>query len=105
MRKRRVELCGNLAFRDRHSFVLFADTDGDARRSRKMQVALYAEDASTHSRRLELPHIPFQTDEFKMYGNFEPPPHLMKRVSHMLGGGGCPDFAPGGGVLSFGVLH
>ena len=48
--------------------------------------ALYAEGASTLSRMHEIPHIPFQTDEFGMCGNFHPPPHLMKGVSHMLGG-------------------
>ena len=41
--------------------------------------------ASTLSWMPEIPNIPFQTDEFGMRGNFDPP-HLMKRVSHMLGG-------------------
>ena len=83
--KHMAELCGNAAFRDRHGYLLSADTDGDARRSREMQAALYAEGASTLSLMPEIPHIPFQTDEFGMCGNFDPP-HLMKRVSHMLGG-------------------
>ena len=56
----------------------------------------YAEGASTHSWMPKILHIPFQTEEFGMCGNFDPS-HLMKRVSHMLGGGGCPYFA--GGVV------
>ena len=50
-----------------------------------MQAALYAEGASTLSWMPGIPHIPFQTDEFGTCGNFDPP-HLMKRVSQMLGG-------------------
>ena len=49
VRKHMAELCGNAAFWDRHGFHLSADTDGDARWSREMQVALYAEGASTLS--------------------------------------------------------
>ena len=85
VRKHMAELCGNAAFLDRHGFLLSADTEGDARRSREMQLALYANGASTLRWMLEIPHIPFQTDEFTMCGNFDSP-HLMKRVSHMLGG-------------------
>ena len=77
--------CGNAPFRDRHGYLLSADTDHDARRSREMQAALYAEGASTLSWMPEMLHIPFQTDDFGMWGNFDRPP-LMKRVSHMLGG-------------------
>ena len=39
-------MCGNTWHR--HGFLLSEDTDGDARWSRKMQAALYAEGASTH---------------------------------------------------------
>ena len=49
VRKHAVELCINAAFRDRHGFLLSADTDGDARRSREMQAAMYVEGASTHT--------------------------------------------------------
>ena len=52
VRKHMAELCGNAAFRDRHGFLLSADTDGDARRSREMPAALYAEGARTLSSRL-----------------------------------------------------
>ena len=65
-----------------------------------MQAALYAEGASTLSGMPEIPHIPFQTDEFRMCGNFDPP-HLMKRVSHLLGGTSLILR----GELSFGVLR
>ena len=85
VRKHMAELCGNAPFRDRHGFLLSADTHGDARRSREMQAALYAEGASTLSWMLVNPHIPFQSHEFGMCGNFDPP-HLRKGVSHMLGG-------------------
>ena len=54
--------------------------------SREMQAALYVKGASTHSLMPEILPIPFPTDEFRVCGNFDPPPHLMKRVSHMLGG-------------------
>ena len=100
IRKHMAELCGNAAFRDRHGFLLSAHTDGDARRSRRMQGALYAEGADTLSWMPEIPHIPFQTDEFRMCGNFDPP-HLMKRVSHMLGGASLILQ----GELSYGVLQ
>ena len=86
VRKHMAELCSNVAFQDRHGFVLSADTDGYGGQSREMQGALYAEGASTLSRMPEIPHIPFQTDGFGLCGNFDPPPPLMKRVSHMLGG-------------------
>ena len=85
-----AEVCGNVAFRDRHGFLLSADTDGYGGQSREMQAAFYAEGASTLSWMPEIPHIPFQTDGFGLCGNFDPPPpppHLMKRVSHMFGGG------------------
>ena len=85
VRKHMAELCGNAAFRDRHGYLLSADTDGDARRSREKQAALHVEGVSTLSWMPEIPHFPFQNDEFGMCGNFDPP-HLMKRVSHMLGG-------------------
>ena len=84
-----AELCGSAAFRDRHGFLLSEISRGVTRRSREMQATLYAEGASTLSWMPEIPHIPFQTDEFGMCGIFEPPPpppHLMKRVSHKLGG-------------------
>ena len=74
IRLHKAELCGNAAFRDRHGFLLSANADGDAWRSREMQAALYAEGASTLSWTPEIPHIPFQTDEFGMCGNFNPPP-------------------------------
>ena len=94
------KLCGNAAFRDRHGFLLSADTEGDARWSREMQAALYAEGPRTLCGMPKIPHIPFRTDKFGMCGN-PPPPHLMKRVSHMLGGASlilqC--------ELSFGVLQ
>ena len=87
VRKHMAELCGNVTFRDRHGFLLSGDRDDDARRSREMQAALYAEGASTLSWMPEIPHIPFQTDEFEMCGTLTPPPpRLMKRVSHTLGG-------------------
>ena len=100
VRKHMAELCGNAAFRDRHGNLPSADTDGDAQRSREMQAALYAVGASTLSWMPELPHIPFQTDEFGMCGNFDPP-HLMKQVSHMLGGTSLVLH----GELSYGVLQ
>ena len=100
VRKHMAELCGNAAFRGRHGYLLSADTDGDARRSREMQTALYAEGASTLSWMPEIPHIPYQTDEFRMCGNFDPP-HLMKRVSHMLRGTSLVLQ----GELSYGVLQ
>ena len=43
------ELCGNVAFRDRHGLLLSSDTDGDAWRSGELQAPLYAEAASTLS--------------------------------------------------------
>ena len=64
VRKHMAELCGNGVFWDRHGFFLSADTDCDARRSREMQAALYAEGASTLSWMPQIPHIPFQTDKF-----------------------------------------
>ena len=73
VRKHMAELCGNAAFRDRHGYLLSADTDGDARRSTEMQPALYAEGASTLSWMPEIPHILFQTDEFKMCRTSTPP--------------------------------
>ena len=100
VRKPMAELCGNAAFRDRHGYLLSADTDGDARRFHEMQAALYAEGASTLSSMPQIPHIVFQTDEFGMRGNFDPP-HLMKRVSHMLGGTSLVLR----GELSYGVLR
>ena len=100
VRKHMAELCGNDGFRDRHGFLLSPDTDGDARRSREMQFALYAAGARTLSWLPEIPHIPVQTDEFGMSGNFDPP-HLMKLVSHMLGGTSLVLQ----GELSYGVLQ
>ena len=100
MRKHMAELCGNAAFRDRHGFLVSVDTDGDARWSHEKPAALYPEGASTHSSILEIPHIPFQTDELRMCGNFEPP-FLMKRVSHMWVGAALILH----GELSFGVLQ
>ena len=100
VRKHMAELCGNAAFRDRHAYLLSADTDGDARRSREMQAALYGEGASTLSWMPEIPHIPFQTDELGRCGNFDPP-HLMKRVSRMFRGASLVLQ----GELSYGVLQ
>ena len=101
VRKHMAELCGNAAFRESHGFLLYADTDGDARRPREMQGAPYADGASTLSWMPEIPHIPFQADEFRMCGNFDPPPNLMKRVSHPFGGTSL-IFR---GELSYGVLQ
>ena len=61
--KHMAQLCGDATFRDDHGFLRTIDTDGDARRSRDMQAALYAEGASTHSWTPKIPQIPFQTDE------------------------------------------
>ena len=69
-----AELCGNVAFRDHPGFLLSAHPDGNALRSREMQATRYAEGARTHSWMPKTPHIPFQTDEFGMCGNFDPPP-------------------------------
>ena len=97
MRKHVAELCGNAAFRGRHGFLLFADTDGDAWQSREMQGAPYAEGASTPSWMPKIPHIPFQIDELGKCGNFAspPPPSDETGVPHV--GGEDPYFA--GGVV------
>ena len=97
-----AELCGNTLFRDRPNFLPSADTDGDARRSQKTQDALYGEGASTHSWTPEIPHIPFQTDEFAMCGNFDPPPPPSDEtgIPHV---GGTALFLQR--ELSFDVLH
>ena len=98
--KHMAELCGNAAFWYRHGFLLLVDADIDARRSRETQAALYPEGASTHSWMPHIPRVPFQTDEFGMCGHFDPP-HLTKRVSHMLGGNALILQVE----LSFGVLR
>ena len=74
LQKRRAQLCGNAAFRDCYGFLLFVDTGGDARRSREMQAAMYAEGASTPSSMPEIPHTPFQMDVFGRFGNSDPCP-------------------------------
>ena len=72
-RKHMAELCANAKFRYHHGFLLSVDTEGDAWRSHEMQATLYAKGASTLSRMPNMPHIPFQTDEFGICGNFDPP--------------------------------
>ena len=96
-----AKLCSNVALQISHGILVLADyTDGDTRRSCELRVALYADATITEEWMPRVPHIPCQTNELGMCGNFDPP-HLMKRPSHALDKDG---FVMQGEV-SYGVLH
>ena len=101
VRKHMAELYGNATHRERHGFLVSADTDSDARRSHEMQAALYAEGASTPFRTPEIPKTFHPKRMTSACVGSSTPPHLMKRLCHMLQGTSLILQ----GELSFGVLQ
>ena len=62
VRHHMVKLCSSVAFHDCHGILVSVDIDGDSRRSRELQGALYAEAAITEAWMQEVARIPMQTN-------------------------------------------